>query len=112
MSKPNDHLQHPLRLALAPPPDALERLFRVFGDELIPLEQLRARYFRNMNAETFKAAIGTERIPLPVTTVVTSNKRQQYVHLRHLAAYIEERAWLADEDLARRLSPQAGDEPE
>ncbi|MFB8828325.1 hypothetical protein ACE0DR_00930 [Azotobacter sp. CWF10] len=36
MSKPNDHLQPPLRLTLAPPPDAIERLFRVFGDELIP----------------------------------------------------------------------------
>jgi len=111
VSKPSDR-QQPLRLSLAPPADAVERPFRVFGDELIPLEQLRARYFRNMNAETFKAAIGTERIPLPLVTVVTSNKRLQYVHLRHLAAYIEERASLADEALARRLSPQDDGEPD
>lgn len=39
-----------------------------------------------MNAETLKAATGTERIPLPLTTVVSSNKCQQYVHLRHLAS--------------------------
>lgn len=103
-----DHAQQPLRLTLAPQADAIERLFRIFGDELIPLEQLRERYFRNMNAETFKAAIGTERIPLPLTSVAISNKRLLYVHIRHLAAYIEARAYQADEDLARRLSPPAG----
>ena len=111
MSKPAER-QQPLRLSLAPPPDAIERLFRVFGDELIPLEQLRTRYFRNMNAETFRAAIGTGRIPLPLVSVVTSNKQLQYVHLRHLAAYIEERASLADEALARQLSPHDGSEPD
>ena len=94
--------QQVLRLHAAPLPDMLGRLFQVFGDELIPVEEVRVRYFRNMNAETFKAALGTERIPLPVTTLVESNKRLSFICI----AYIEARAGLADEVLAKRLGSE------
>lgn len=98
--------QRALRLSIAPLPDTLGRLFQIFGDELIPIEEVRVRYFRNMNAETFKAALGTERIPLPVTTMVESNKRLSFIYIRHLAAYIEARASMADGELAQRLGPE------
>ncbi|MEZ1842444.1 hypothetical protein QVM62_31985 [Pseudomonas putida] len=35
-----------------------------------------------------------------------SAKAPQYVEAHHLAAYIEQRAYLADEDLARRTSEE------
>ncbi|MCY1460118.1 Pyocin activator protein PrtN [compost metagenome] len=46
------------------------------------------------------------RIQLPVTTLDDSAKALQYVEVHQLAAYIEQRAYLADEDLARRTQPQ------
>lgn len=97
--------QMPMRLPLAPARDTLDRLFQVFGDELIPVEDIRVRYFRSMNAETFKGALGTERIPLPVTTLALSQKADRFIHIRALAAYIEYRAWDADQQLADRNQP-------
>lgn len=99
--------QKAIRLSPAPSAGTVDRLFQLFGDELIPIEDLRQRYYRNMNADTFKQALGTERIPLPVTTVALSNKAPQYVHIRHLAAFFEQRAYLADQELAQRLTPEA-----
>tara|TARA_Y100001001_G_scaffold154252_1_gene168827 strand:- start:11791 stop:12117 length:327 start_codon:yes stop_codon:yes gene_type:complete len=91
----------------APAADTLERLFRVFGDELIPTEEVRAKYFRTTNKDTFGAALGTERIPLPVTTLDNSQKAAKFINIRHLAAYIEQRAWEADQQLAARCEPDS-----
>lgn len=99
--------QMPMRLPLAPARDTLDRLFQVFGDELIPIEDVRARYFRSMNSETFKEALGTERAPLPVTTMAISRKADRFIHIRALAAYIEYRAWDADQELAERDNPDS-----
>ncbi|WP_394243944.1 pyocin activator PrtN family protein [Halopseudomonas laoshanensis] len=97
--------QKAIALRLAPAADTLERLFAVFGDELIPAEAVRERYYRNMNNDTFKANLGTDCIPLPITTVAVNNKAIKYVNIRHLAAFIEQRAYMADQELAARLTP-------
>lgn len=91
----------------APATDTLERLFRVFGDELIATEEVRNRYFRTLNTETFSDHLGTDRIPLPVTTLDNSKKAGKFINIRHLAAYIEQRAWEADQQLAARSEPES-----
>ncbi len=97
--------QRPMRFRLSPAADTLERLFRVFGDELLPVEEVRTRYFRTINETTFRGQLGTERIPLPVMTLDNSQKAGRFIHIRHLAAYIEERAWEADQQQASRDEP-------
>ncbi|SDJ60121.1 pyocin activator PrtN family protein [Pseudomonas indica] len=103
MSQPAN--QTPLRLLPAPRPDTVELLHRTFGDVLIPLETLRARYFRNLNIDTFRKALG-ERIALPVTQLDPSRKGEEFVEIHHLAAYVEARAYQADELLAREQQPE------
>ncbi|PKM30209.1 MAG: transcriptional regulator [Gammaproteobacteria bacterium HGW-Gammaproteobacteria-11] len=100
-----DTAQKAIPLRLAPNSGTLERLFATFGDELIPLEELRLRYFRNLNTETFNKALGTERIPLPLITLDDSNKAPKYVSIRHLATYIEQRAYQADQITTARITP-------
>ncbi len=93
--------QTPLRLL--PPPDSatVEMLHQLFGDVLIPLEKLRAHYFKNLNEKTFTEAINSGRIQLPVTTLDHSVKALRYVHIKHVAALIDIRAYKADEDMPR-----------
>jgi len=104
-----DTNQKAIRLGLAPSAGTVDRLFAIFGDEMIPAEEVRQRYYRNMNPDTFKAALGTDKIPLPVSRMTGSNKAIPHINIRHLAAYIEQRAYLADQELASRLNP--GDQP-
>lgn len=104
MTTPTDR-QPNLRLLPCPRPFILERLFAQFGDVLIPLEAVRERYFRNLNVETFASVAGSDRLPLPITTLETGRKAMKYIEIHHLAAYIETRAWQADETLATRLEP-------
>ncbi|MFZ3182834.1 MAG: pyocin activator PrtN family protein [Pseudomonas sp.] len=66
----------------------------------IPLETLRARYFRNLNIDTFRKAIGA-RISLPITTLDPSRKGEEFIDIRHFAAYLDARAYRADESMAR-----------
>lgn len=98
--------QSALRLSLAPRRETVDLVYRTFGDLMIPLEALRERYFRNLNKENFGKALKEGRIALPVTTLDDSAKAPQYVEAHQLAAYIEQRAYLADEDLVRRTQPQ------
>ncbi|HCK4736129.1 TPA: pyocin activator PrtN family protein [Pseudomonas aeruginosa] len=97
MSTPHDN-QPELRLTPAPRPETVELLYRTFGDVLIPLEQLRTRYFRNLNEDSFSLAIKAKRIALPLDP---SRKAPLFVDVRHLAALIDSRAWQADEAYAR-----------
>ncbi|MGD6906784.1 hypothetical protein NKJIMNAM_00037 [Pseudomonas phage LPPA36] len=100
MSTPHDN-QPELRLTPTPRPETVELLYRTFGDVLIPLEHLRIRYFHNLNEETFSRSIKERRIRLPITTVDPSQRAQPFVDVRHLAAWIDSRAWQADEAYAR-----------
>lgn len=93
--------QTPLRLLPAPEAATVELLYRSFGDVLIPLEKLRAQYFRNLNEQSFVAEINSGRIQLPITTLDSSRKAPKYVHIRHVAALIDIRAYKADEEMAR-----------
>jgi hypothetical protein len=92
--------QSPLRLIPAPEAVTVELLYRTFGDVLIPLEKLRAQYFRNLNERSFWAEIESGRIQLPVTTLDTSRKAPKFVHIRHIAALIDVRAYKADEAMS------------
>ncbi len=93
--------QPPLRLLPAPAASTIEMLHQLFGDVLIPLEQLRVHYFKNLNEKTFTEAIKSGRIQLPVTTLDHSVKALRYVHIRHVAALIDIRAYKADEEMSR-----------
>lgn len=100
-----DTHQNPLRLLPAPEAVTVELLYRTFGDVLIPLEKLRVQYFRNLNENTFAADLEAGRIPLPVTTLKDSRKSHKYIHIRHLAAWIDIRTYKADEELGNRQTP-------
>jgi hypothetical protein len=104
----NNANQTPLRLLPAPDSSTVEMLHRLFGDVLIPLEKLRVHYFKNLNEKTFTEAINSGRIQLPVTTIDESVKALRYVHIRHVAALIDIRAYKADEDMPR----PSNDKPE
>ncbi|MET3052078.1 pyocin activator PrtN family protein [Pseudomonas alkylphenolica] len=93
-----------LRLPHAPDPTTVELLYRTFGDVLIPLEKLRVQYFRNLNEETFADHLKDGRISLPTFTLGSSQKDLKYAHIRHVAALIDNRAYLADE---KQSSPAA-----
>ncbi|WP_447789166.1 pyocin activator PrtN family protein [Pseudomonas farris] len=93
--------QTPLRLLPSPDSSTVEMLHQIFGDVLIPLEELRERYFKNLNEKTFSEAINSGRIQLPVTTIDESVKALRYAHIRHVAALIDIRAYKADEDMPR-----------
>lgn len=96
--------QTPLRLLPAPDSSTVEMLHQIFGDVLIPLEELRERYFRNLNEKTFSEAINSGRIQLPVTTIDESVKALRYAHIKHVAALIDIRAYKADEDMPRPIT--------
>ncbi|WP_162094739.1 pyocin activator PrtN family protein [Pseudomonas chlororaphis] len=100
--------QAPLRLLPAPDTSTVEMLHHIFGDVLIPLDKLRAHYFKNLNEKTFTEAINSGRIQLPVTTLDHSSKSLRYAHIRHVAALIDVRAYKADEEMPR----QYGESPE
>ncbi|WP_110641060.1 pyocin activator PrtN family protein [Salinicola sp. CPA57] len=77
-------------------------LFEQFGDVLIPLEAVRARYFRNLGPDRFRRAIREGQIDLPVTTLDSSQKAQGFICIYHLAVLIERQA----HDSVRQLSPR------
>ncbi|MDH2435641.1 pyocin activator PrtN family protein [Pokkaliibacter sp. MBI-7] len=89
--------QPTLRLPLAPRADTVELLFRSLGDVLVSAEVIRERYFRNLNASTFREAISKGQIPLPVTTLYDSRKAPMFIDIRHFAAFIDAQAYAADE---------------
>ncbi|WP_371370012.1 pyocin activator PrtN family protein [Pseudomonas sp. QL9] len=91
----------------APRQETVALVYQIFGDVLVPLEQVRERWFRNLNRENFGKALACGRIALPVTTLDDSHKAMQYVAVGHLAAYVEQRASLADAALARRRAEGA-----
>jgi len=97
----HDTTQTPLRLLSAPDNSTIEILHELFGDVLIPLEKLRAHYFKNLNEKTFTEAINSGRIQLPVTTLDGSVKALRYAHIKHVAALIDIRAYKADEEMPR-----------
>lgn len=101
--------QATLPLIPAARPETVELLYRTFGDLLVPLDQVRTKYFRNLTQESLLKALGPERIRLPITTMDPSNKGVKFVDIRHLAAYIDARGNQADGDLAKALS--AANEP-
>lgn len=95
--------QASLPLMPAPRPETVELLYRTFGDVLVPLDQVRSKYFRNLNPENFGRALDPTRIRLPVITLDPSRKGLEFIDIRHLAAYIDARGSQADSDLAKAL---------
>lgn len=91
--------QRPLILKHGARSDTLAMLYQVFGDVLIPLEQLRQRYFRNLNEDIFRKQIGTDRIPIPVVMLDKSNKALKYVEIHQLAIYVDNCAEQAEQQL-------------
>ena len=95
-------MQSTVEVRHAQRPETVSLVYQIFGDVLVPLEQVRERWFRNLNRENFSKALSCGRIALPVTTLDDSHKAMQYVAVDHLAAYVEERSQQADAALARR----------
>lgn len=95
-----------LRLPHAPDATTVELLYRTFGDVLIPLDKVRAQYFRNLNEDTFAEQLKVGRICLPVTTLDPSQKGQKFAHIRHVAALIDSRAYLADEKQSQKAEQE------
>jgi hypothetical protein len=67
-------------------------LYQQFERVLIPLDDVRVAYFRNLNYETFRRALRSYRVPLPVVTLDDSEKATPYICIYQLAALIEQRA--------------------
>lgn len=98
--------QLPMRLLPAPRSETTELLFRVFGDVLVPVDRVRAHYFRNLNEESFAGVLASTRLPLAKVTLEDSRKALQYVDIRYLAALIDARSAQADDDLHHKLNPE------
>lgn len=98
--------QLPMRLLPAPRSETTEMLFRVFGDVLVPVDRVRAHYFRNLNEDTFATVLASLRLPVAKVTLEDSKKALQYIDIRYLAALIDARSAQADEDLHRKLNPE------
>lgn len=92
--------QRELRLPPAPRSQTVELLYRTHGDLLVPVDQVRERYFRNLNADNFTRALASGRVALPVTTLDESAKRMRFIDIRHLATLIDAQADAADVELA------------
>ncbi|MDG9925464.1 MULTISPECIES: pyocin activator PrtN family protein [unclassified Pseudomonas] len=99
-----EETQKALRLQPAPRATTIELLFRQFGSVLIPVEAARATFFRYLSEETFKPVPGTDRLPIPVTTLEDGNRAIRYFEIHHLAAHIEHRAGMADAKLEKALT--------
>lgn len=95
--------QPSLRLLPAPRQDTLALLMQTFGNLLVPLEEVRCHYFRNLNEKGLSEAIAAGRINLPVTTLDSSRKAIKFVDIRHLAAYIDSRSYIADESSHHKI---------
>lgn len=96
--------QQELRLRPAPRPGTVELLYRTLGDVLVPLDQVRARYFRNLNEDNFARAIAAGRVPLPVTTIDSSAKAMKFIDIRHLAVLIDRASDAADAALDEAMT--------
>jgi hypothetical protein len=95
--------QRELRLPTAPRAQTVELLYRTLGDLLVPVDQVRERYFRNLNPDNFTRALASGRVALPVTNLDTSAKRPRFIDIRHLAILIDAQADAADTELAGAL---------
>lgn len=95
--------QRELRLPAAPRAQTVELLYRTFGDVLAPIDQVRARYFRNLTADNFTRALNASRVLLPVTTLDASAKAPKFIDIRHLAIFIDTQAETADDLLAEKI---------
>lgn len=102
----NQPAQRELRLPPAPRQQTVELLYRTLGDVLVPVEQVRARYFRNLNDDNFTRALNAGRVPLPVTVLDTSAKAPKFVDIRHLAIFIDARSEAADATLIDTVANQ------
>lgn len=98
--------QRELRLPPAPRAQTVELLYRTLGDLLVPVDQVRERYFRNLNPDNFTRALTSGRVALPVTTLDTSAKRPRFIDIRHLAILIDAQADAADAELAEAVQTE------
>lgn len=95
--------QRELRLPTAPRAQTVELLYRTLGDLLVPVDQVRERYFRNLNQDNFTRALASGRVALPVTTLDESAKSPRFIDIRHLAILIDAQADAADAELVSAL---------
>jgi hypothetical protein len=59
------------------------------GRAVIPLDEVRAAYFPNMDGDNFTRKLNRGDIPLPVVRLDKSQKAARGVHLADLAEYID-----------------------
>lgn len=99
--------QQELRLPPAPRAQTVELLYRTLGDVLVPADQVRIRYFGNLNQDNFTRAVNSGRLGLPVVALDTSAKAPKFIDIRHLAILIDNQADAADNDLAVKMQEQS-----
>ncbi|PZW65236.1 pyocin activator protein PrtN [Pseudomonas sp. URMO17WK12:I1] len=98
--------QQELRLPPAPRAQTVELLYRTFGDVLAPADQVRTRYFANLNPENFTRAMNSGRLSLPVVALDSSAKAPKFIDIRHLAIFIDSQSDAADNALAGQSQQQ------
>lgn len=98
--------QQELRLPPAPRAQTVELLYRTFGDVLAPADQVRTRYFTNLNPENFTRAMNSGRFSLPVVALDSSAKAPKFIDIRHLAIFIDSQSDAADNALAEQNQQQ------
>ena len=73
-------------------------LGRYNGDFMIPAETVCRNHFAPLTYPKFLEKTNNGSIPLPVTRMTDSTKAPRYVHIKHLAAYLDRRAELAERE--------------
>lgn len=73
-------------------------LARYEGAFMIPAERVCADHFAPLTYPKFLAKTNDGTIPLPVTRMTDSNKAPRYVHIKHLAEYLDRRAEMAERE--------------
>jgi hypothetical protein len=73
-----------------------QMLLHQYGGPMIALERVVADFFPELTLDTFLRRHAAGEIALPVTRLnASSQKATRFVHLRHLAAFLDARAAVA-----------------
>ncbi|AUQ93826.1 hypothetical protein MACH17_11360 [Phaeobacter inhibens] len=73
------------------------------GNPLVTVDALRTDYFSGMSREVFLRKVESGEIPLPLTRLGEGQKAPRCVHVKDLAAYIDDCAEQARKELRRKL---------
>ncbi|WP_323779077.1 pyocin activator PrtN family protein [Leisingera sp.] len=76
---------------------------RYDGLPTVPLDKVREDFFGGMTKPVFTKKVESGEIPLPVTTLGSSQKAPRVIHLTDLAAYLDGCADKARKELERKV---------